>query len=123
MTVTRRIASACFAATLMLGACGGDDEVTSDEVEDAVGDAREETEDAFASFRTGFERLVDKASTGDNEAQEELLNLCRDTLEDLRQADDSRSDEVGELCDEIRDADDQTAWDSIRQKIDDIGEN
>lgn len=123
MTAARRIATACFAATLALGACGGDDEVTSGEVEEAVDDAREETEDAFATFRTGFERLVDKASTGDNEAREELLNLCRDTLEDLRQADDPRSDEVGELCDEIRDADDQTAWDSIRQKIDDIGEN
>lgn len=123
MTVPRRIASACFAATLVLGACGGDDEITSDDVEDAVGDAGEQAEDAFATFRTGFERLVDRASTGDNEAQQELLNLCRDTLEDLRQADDPRADEVGELCDEIRDAGDETAWDSIRQKIDAIDEN
>lgn len=113
-------------AALLLGACGDDDngEDTADRVEDTVEDAAEDVaeaaDDAWATFRTGFERLVDEAVTGDSEAQEELLDECRDALEGLRKADDPTADEVGELCDHIRDADDETAWDELRAKFEEL---
>lgn len=126
---TRRVAAGLFAVALLLGGCGDDGEdvdVDTEQVEneigDAAGDVREETLDAWATFRTGFERLVDKASTGDSEAQTELLDQCRDTLEVLRQDDDPRAEQVGELCDQIRDADGETAWDEVREEVESIDE-
>lgn len=120
-----------LAGALFLGACGddgdGDIDVDTEQVENEAGEAadevQEEVGDAFATFRTGFERLVDKASTGDDEAQAELLEECRDALESLRQDDDPRADKVGELCDRIRDADDDGAWDEIREEIEAIDES
>lgn len=125
MRRARRTSAAVIAGALLLGACAGDDtpDVDTDRVEDAAGEAREEAQDAWASFRTGFERLVDEASTGDSAARDELLNQCRDTLEKLRKAEDPRADKVGELCDRIRDADDETKWNEIRQEIDEIDES
>ncbi|MBW3547287.1 MAG: hypothetical protein KY452_04000 [Actinobacteria bacterium] len=107
---------------LAFGACGDDETAdrTADTVEDVAEDAADTAENAWASFRTGFERLVDEAATGDSEAQDQLLDQCRDTLEELRKADDPGADRVGQLCDNIRDADDETAWDDIRQEFEDI---
>ena len=116
------------AVALVFSGCSDDDAAeTADRVEDTARDAAEDigeaAEDAWASFRTGAERLVDEAATGDNEARDELLDECRDTLEEMRQDDDPEADRVGELCDDIRDADDETAWDEIRQEIEEIDDN
>lgn len=132
MTFNRRVSAALVAGALFLGGCSDDgdvdvDNVDTEQIEDEVGDAaddvREETVDAWATFRTGFERLVDEASTGDDDAQTELLDECRDVLEELRQDDDPRADQVGELCDKIRDADDESAWDEVREEVDAIDES
>ena len=130
----RRTRGAAFllAAVLVLGGCGDDDvdsaaeraeqaaERAAEEVKDEAGDAREAAEDAFATFRTGFERLVDEASSGDSEAQEELLDECRDSLEQMRKDDDPRAEQVGALCQHIRDADDSNAWEQIREEYEDL---
>ncbi len=129
MRNTRRwTVAVLLAASFALGACGDDDvdnaadraEDAAERVKDEAADAKERAEDAVATFRTGFERLVDEASSGDNEAQEELLDQCRDTLEDLRQADDPRAEQMGALCQKIRDADDGNAWTEIREEYDEI---
>lgn len=117
----RTLASACAAVGLLLGACGDDDvEDATETAEEVAGDAAETAGDAWASFRTQFERLVDKASTGDSEAQEELLDRCRDSLQELRKDNDPKAERVGALCDKIRDADDGTAWDELRNEVKDI---
>jgi hypothetical protein len=118
----KTLTASSIALALALGACGDDDTAdrTADTVEDAAEQVGENVEDAWASFRTDFERLVDDAATGDNAAQDQLLDECRDTLEELRQADDPATERVGQLCDNIREADDQTAWDTIRQDIEEI---
>lgn len=117
----RTLASACAAVGLLQGACGDDDvEDATETAEEVAGDAAESAGDAWATFRTQFERLVDKASTGDSEAQEELLDRCRDSLQELRKDNDPKAERVGALCDKIRDADDGTAWDELRNEVKDI---
>ncbi|HVE93817.1 MAG TPA: hypothetical protein VNB24_02775 [Acidimicrobiales bacterium] len=124
----RRIARGVTAVLLVGGfamsACG-DDEVdqaarqadeAAERVKDGAGEAREEAEDALATFRTGFERLVDEASSGDAEAKEKLLDECRDSLEQLRKDNDPRAEQVGALCERIRNADDGNAWKEIREE-------
>lgn len=126
----------CFAlvaaCALSLAACGDDDvdeatdqaERAAERVADEAGDARESAEDGLATLRTAFERLVDEASSGDDEAREKLLDDCRDNLEDLRQADDPRAERVGALCERIRSADDGNAWKEIKEEFAQIdGEN
>ena len=120
------IGSALAATALFLGACGEGEDVdtTTDTIEQAAEDAAENAGDAanvaWASLRTNFERLVDSAATGDDEAREELLGHCRDTLQDLREANDPGADQVGEFCDKIRDADDETAWDELRTEFEEL---
>ncbi|MBW3537010.1 MAG: hypothetical protein KY395_04455 [Actinobacteria bacterium] len=120
------IGSLFAALALFLGACGDDEDLdtTTDTIGEAAEDAAEEVGDvanvAWASLRTNFERLVDAASTGDSEAREELLGHCRDTLQELREANDPGADRVGEFCDRIRDADDETAWDELRTEFEEL---
>ncbi len=119
-----------LAAALAAGACGDDDldaaaqdaENAAERVKDEAGKAKEQAEDGLATFRTGFERLVDEASSGDAEAQEKLLDECRDSLEQLRQDNDPRAEQMGALCQKIRDADDGNAWTEIREEYDQITE-
>lgn len=125
MTRTWRILGsilAVFGLGLVLVGCGDDDDggETADTIEDVGEDVQETANDAWASFRTNAERLIDEAQTGDNEAQDELLDECRDTLQDLREADDPSADRLQSLCDDIRDADDDTAWDELRDEIEEI---
>lgn len=119
---------------LALGACGDDTDAAADRAEDAAaqaaraakqkaGEAREAAGDAFATFRTGAERLVDEASSGDNEALEKLLDQCRDTLEQMRKDNDPRAERVGALCEKIRNADDGNAWKEIREEFKQIGDD
>ena len=124
----RNAAAALLAATFALGACGDDDvdsaaqraEDAAERVKDEAAEAKEDAEDAFATFRTGYERLIDEASSGDNEAHEKLLDECRDTLEEMRQNDDPRAEQMGALCQQIRDADNGTAWEEIREEYDEL---
>lgn len=117
-----------LASALAVGACGDDDvdsaaqraDEAAERVKDEAGEAREGAEDAFATFRTGFERLVDEASSGDAEAKEKLLDECRDSLEQLRKDNDPRAEKVGALCERIRNADDGNAWKEIREEYDQI---
>ncbi len=118
----KTLAISIAALGLAFGACGDDDAAdrTADTVESAAEDTADTGEDAWASLRTEFEELVDEAATGDSEAQEQLLEQCRETLEELRKADDPGAERVGQLCDNIRDADDETAWDELRQEVEEI---
>lgn len=123
----RRVLLVLGVAFMFLAGCGDNDDSardTSDRIEDTVQEGAEDlakaADDAWASFRTNFERLVDEAATGDSEAQEELLDRCRDALQELREADDPDADRVGELCDQIRDADDETAWDELRAEFEEL---
>ncbi|MEY2425252.1 MAG: hypothetical protein QOI61_824 [Actinomycetota bacterium] len=124
----RWTAAVLLVGALTAGACGDDDvdnaaqraEDAAERVKDEAGDAKEKAADALATFRTGFERLVDEASSGDSEAQEQLLDECRDTLEQLRKDNDPRAEQVGALCQQIRDADDGNAWKEIREEWDQI---
>ena len=88
-------------------------------VKDGAAEARKGAEDEFA-IRTGFERLVDEASSGDSESKERLLDECRDSLERLRKDNDPRAEQVGTLCEKIRNTDDDNAWKEIREEYDEI---
>ncbi len=103
----------------LLAACGPDDvdEVTDsvEDIEDAD-DAQQAADAAWASFRTDLERLADEAAT-DEEAQQELADACRDALEELREADDPRADQLESLCDDIRDADVEAEWEALQEEI------
>jgi hypothetical protein len=103
----------------LLPACGTNDvdDVTDaiEDIEDAD-DARQAADVAWASFRTDFERLADEAAT-DEEAQRELAEACRDALAELREADDSRADQLESLCDDIRDADVEAEWEALQEEI------
>ncbi|MDP1795173.1 MAG: hypothetical protein Q8K63_13640 [Acidimicrobiales bacterium] len=127
-TTLMRAAAGLFAISLTFAACSESDrdsaaqtaDDAAERVEDEAGELKEKAEDAFDSFRTGFERSIDEASSGDDEAKEKVLDECRDTLEDLRQNDDPRAEQVGALCQKIRDADDGNAWNEVREEFDEI---
>jgi hypothetical protein len=126
-------------AGLFVG-CGDDDDgqATSDTTQNDVGqvaeDVREGAENVaseaaqklrtgWASLRTNSERLVDEIKTrNDSEAKQQLLDECRDRLQDAREADSDQVERIESVCDRIRDTDVNAGdtWDSIRKEIDDI---
>jgi hypothetical protein len=114
-----------LASALAVGACGDDDvdsaaQRAEEGAERVKDEAAEGAEDAFATFRTGFERLIDEASSGDSESKERLLDECRDSLERLRKDNDPRADRVGALCEKIRNTDDGNTWKEIREEYDQL---
>ncbi len=113
--------------TVALGAlfvgCGDNDadtEATGDTVEQAAGEARQEAEKAFASWRTDAERLLDEIQTRNApEAKQQLLDRCRDALEQLREADSAQADRVDDLCNRIRDTEvsNMSVWREVKDEV------
>ena len=128
-----RSRSALIVIVIALGtlfaACGDNDvdtEATQDTVETATRDAREETENAFATLRTEAERLVDEFQTRNApEAKQRLLDQCRDARERLRRANSDQVGRVDSLCNRIRDTDPSNAslWREVRDEISKLREN
>ena len=138
MTVRKIVISVALASLLV--ACGGDSnggqasDDTQGGVERVAEDVREGAEDAasaaaerlrtgWASLETNAERLVDRIKTdGDSEAKQELLDDCRDRLQDARAAGSDQADRIEGLCDRVRDTDVNAGdtWDEIRKQIEDI---
>lgn len=118
--------------SVLVAGCGNGD--GGQEAEDTVRDvaesaqdraegAAESLEDGWATLRTEAESLIDAISTrNDPEAKTQLLEKCRERLEDLRQADADDVQRVETLCDRIRDTDVDAgdAWTEIKKEIDDI---
>ena len=107
---------------MLFVACGddADTQATQDTVEDATRDARDEAENAFASFRTEGERLLDEFQTRNApEAKQKLLDQCRNVLERLRKANSDQAGRVDSLCNRIRDTDPSNAsvWREVREEI------
>ncbi|MDP8936212.1 MAG: hypothetical protein M3O23_00395 [Actinomycetota bacterium] len=104
-------------------ACGEDDVdtgATTDTVEERSTEAREQAENAFASFRTEAERLMDDIRARNApEAKQVLLDRCRDALEQLRQANSDQTDRVDDLCNRIRDTEptDTELWRQVQEEI------
>lgn len=139
-TMTVRRVAIALALALLLAGCGGDDnggqatDGARDDVERVAEDVREGAEDAasaaaeqlrtgWASLETNAERLVDRIKTeGDAEAKQELLDQCRDRLQDARAAGSDQADRIESLCDRVRDTDANAGdtWDEIRKEIEDI---
>lgn len=115
---------AVIALVTALGACGDDDaDDLAREAEETAEEAGEAVQDAWASLRTDAERLVDEIQTrNDPEAKEQLLDRCRDTLEELRQAESPESDRVAAMCDRIQDTDvnDRDAWSDVEREISEL---
>lgn len=116
---------AAVAAMGLLGGCGEDDDGNDlgQQAEDAAEDVGEAAQDAFASLRTDGERLIDEIQTrNDPEAKEQLLDRCRDTLEQLREDASASADAVEEVCDLIRDTDvnDRDAWSDVKDRLDQL---
>lgn len=103
-----------------LAACGDDDTTIGQSIDNMNETIQDEASTAWASFETNFERVVDQARTGANEVQADLLAQCRDLLQDLRADGDASADRVETLCDSIRDADGEAAWDEIRAEVEAI---
>lgn len=124
MQTLGRALTLALAAVTFIVACGDSDETgLDDEIEDAAGDAAAALDDAWANLETDGERLVDEIqSAGDPEAKQELLDRCRDVLEELRESDSDRAGEVEAMCDRIRDTDvdDNDAWDEVEQEIEEL---
>ena len=117
---------------VLVAGCGNGDgaqeaEDTARDVAESAKDraqgAAESLEDGWATLRTEAESLIDAISTRhDPEAKTQLLEKCRERLEDLRQADSDDVQRVESLCDRIRDTevDAGAAWTEIKNEIDDI---
>ncbi|MGH9151603.1 MAG: hypothetical protein ACRD03_04155 [Acidimicrobiales bacterium] len=107
-----------------LGACGDDDaDDVAREAEETAQEVGQAAQDARASLRTDAERLVDEIQTrNDPEAKQELLDRCRDTLEELRQAESPDAERVAATCDRIQDADvnDRDAWSDVEREISEL---
>lgn len=114
-------------AALFLVGCGDDGEATGNNVEqrteEAADDARETARDVWASVRTDAERLIDEIRTRDApRLKEQLLDGCRDALENLREAGSDRADDVDRLCNRVRDTDvtNTDVWSEIKREIDQL---
>ena len=120
-------------ATMVLvisAACDNDSEQdvrnAGENVQDSASTAgqnlQEAARNAWASLRTDSDRLIDRIQTnGDSEAKQQLLDKCRDTVEQLRKGQSSSADQVNALCNDIRDRNPGDAgWDSIRNRFNDL---
>jgi chromosome segregation ATPase len=116
-----RLVVVTLAFAALMAACGEDEAEVTETVEgiEDADDARQAADEAWASFRTDFERLGDELAT-DEDAQQELADACRDALEELRQADDPRADQLEAVCDNIRDADVEAEWDALREEFEQL---
>lgn len=114
-------AAALTAGTL--AACGGDDATIGEQIDSFNETVQDETRTAWASFETNFERVVDEARAGVDGVQADLLSQCRDLLQDLRADNDPAVPRVEALCDSIRDADGEAAWDQIRAEVESIDQS
>lgn len=111
-----------IALGMLFVACGDDPDTqaTQDTVEDATRDAREEAENAFATLRTEAERLMDEFQTRNApEVKQQLLDKCRDALEELRKANSDQAGRVDSLCNRIRETDPSNAsvWREVKDEI------
>lgn len=111
-----------IALGVLFVACGddADTQATQDTVQEATRDAREETENAFATLRTEGERLLDQFQTRNApEAKQQLLDKCRDALERLRKANSDQAGRVDSLCNRIRDTEPSNAsvWREVKDEI------
>lgn len=135
MLGSRRLVRSLLVLTVisvLVAGCGNGDgaqeaEDTARDVAESAKDraqgAAESLEDGWATLRTEAEGLIDDISTRhDPEAKKQLLEKCRERLEDLRQADSDDVGRVESLCDRIRDTDVDAgeAWTEIKDEIDNI---
>lgn len=91
--------------------------------ENVASEAAQKLRSGWASLRTNSECLVDEIKTrNDSDAKQQLLDECRNRLQDAREADSDEADRIESICDRIRDTDVNAgdSWDSIRKEIDDI---
>lgn len=120
--------------------CGGDDDgqATSDTTQNDAGQVADDIQEGaenvaseaaqklrtgWASLRTNSERLVDEIKTrNDSEAKQQLLDDCRNRLQEAREANSDQADRIESVCDRIRDTDVNAGetWDNIRKEIEDI---
>jgi hypothetical protein len=124
----KHLGAALLGVAVIVGAC------TEEEAEDVgrqVGEATEDAvaaaQDAWATLRTDADRLVDEIKTGDDsQAKEELLERCRNAVEKLRKAESDQAERLDEVCDRIRDmdpSDNDTSWDEIQNRIEELAPN
>jgi hypothetical protein len=124
-SITRALAVGLLVATTFGVACSDDGTVDTDRAQDqaetSATQLREDARDAWASLRTDADRLIDELQTRNApDVKEELLDRCRDTQEQFRESNDNtNADRVGDLCENIRDADPdaQNAWEQIKQEL------
>ena len=86
-------------------------------------DIQQQTKDAWASFRTDSDRLVDQVQTkNDPEAKKQLLDRCRNSVEQMRKANSTNADQVDKFCDQIRDADvnNKDAWNNVKSRLNEL---
>jgi len=125
--VPRLVAGVLFALSIAAVACSEDGTVDTDKAKEQANQAgetiRNETRDAWATMRTDGNRLVDQIQTrNDPEAQKQLLDNCRKSVEQMRKNDAPNSDRVNKLCDQIRDTDvkNSNAWNEIKTQFNDL---
>ena len=123
----RLLAAALLATTAVAVACSDDGTVDEDKARDTANKATEtikkETRDAWATMRSDGTRLVDQVQTrNDPEAQKQLLENCRKSVEEMRKNDAPNSDRVNKLCDQIRDTDvrNSSAWNQIKTEYNEL---
>lgn len=125
---TRHRAAAVLIAVALgaLGAACGDSgkavssDTTSQTVQDATQNAKNDAQNAFSALRTEAERMVDQFQTRDApQAKQKLLDQCRDALERLRKANSNQADSVDSLCNRIRDTDPTniSAWRDVKDAV------
>jgi hypothetical protein len=92
-------------------------------VQDKATAARSQVQDAWAGLRTDGDRLVDQIKThNDSSAKQNLLDSCRNAVEQLRKNENAQADSANDLCNKIRDTDVNAgaAWDSIKSQLDQL---
>jgi len=125
--VPRLVAGVLLITSVVGVGCSDDGTVDTDKAKDQANQAsqsiKKETRDAWATMRTDGNRLVDQVQTrNDPEAQRQLLENCRKSVEQMRKNDAPNSDQVNRLCDRIRDTDvkNSNAWNEIKTQFNDL---
>jgi hypothetical protein len=129
------VVSALLLVAVGAAACNGDDsrygngdtrqqaDEAATQVRESATEVRNEVRQVWASLVTDADRLVDRVQTrNDPEAKQELLERCRDTLEQMRRNDSPGTDRVSTLCDRIRDTDvnNESGWEEIKRRFNDL---
>lgn len=93
------------------------------QVKDASAKVSQQVKDAWGKWNTDSASLIDQVQNkNDTSAKTQLQEKCTSTQDQVRKTDATSADNIGKLCDKIKNGDvnNKSTWDDIKKQIQDM---